>query len=421
MRTFKIVLVLSLISFALFSQDKPNSLEMDLRKDALNVYMRADNYVKEQIPFINYVRDKADADLIIIYTSQNTGSGGKEHIYYIEGQLRYEGELDTLRFSTNTNDTADEIRSSKVRILKIGLAKYIVNTPLAMYFDLNFNKPISAEVSTDNWNNWVFNIGLNGGLNGSESSTSLSLGTHFNTSRVTDDWRLSFTAYNSYSKTDFSYYGISASTTEKASGFTSDIVRSISDHLSVGFAGDITSSIFNNYDLKLKIEPVIEYNFYPYSQSTRRQLRLVYGVAASYNNYIDTTQFFKTEEYLLSHMIHSSYSIIQKWGTIGVSSTWRNYLHDFSINNFNLGSLVSLRVVKGLSVTVYATYSFIHDQISLRKGDVSAEDVFLNRQELSTSFSFRSGFGITYTFGSLYNNIVNPRISSLFYQGDGGK
>lgn len=413
-------LMFSMISFALFSQDKTDGSELDLRKDAINVYMEtADNYLKKEIPFINYVRDKAVADLMIIYTSQSTGSGGKEHTYYMEGQLRYEGEMDTLVFSTNTNDTADEIRSSKVRILKMGLAKYIVNTPLAKYFDLNFNKPISSEVTTDNWNNWVFNLGLNGGLNGSESSTNVSLGGHVNVSKVTEDWRLSFTAYNNYSKTDFNYYGITASTTEKGSGFASDIVRSISDHWSVGAEGNITSSIFNNYHLKVKAQPVIEYNFFPYSQSTRRQLRLVYGIGASYNNYMDTTQFFKTEEYLFSHMIHSSYNIIQKWGTIGVSTTWSNYLHDFSINNFNIGSLVSLRVVKGLSVTVYATYSFIHDQVSLRKGDVSAEDVFLNRQELSTSFSFHSGFGISYTFGSLYNNIVNPRISSLFYQGDG--
>ncbi len=414
---FGIAMIFS-ISLEADGQDNEEKKDDSLRNDALSVFMEADNYTKEAIPFINYVRDKAYADLIIIYTSQRTGSGGKEHTYYIEGQNRFDGEMDTLKFSTNTNDTTDEIRSTKVRILKLGLAEYIVKTPLAKFFDLSFSKPISANVSTDNWNNWVFNVGFNGGLNGNETSSNKSLTTHFNSSRVTEDWRLSFTAYQSYSKTDFSYNGISASTTEKASGLTSDVVRSISDHWSVGMAGDITSSIFNNYKIKLQFEPVIEYNIYPYSQSTRRQLRFVYGIGAGYNNYIDTTQFFKIEEFLLSHKIHASYNIIQKWGTIGISSTWSNYLHDFSFNNFNMGALVTLRVVKGLSVTIGGSYSFIHDQISLRKGDVSAEDVFLNRQELSTTYSFQSGFGITYTFGSLYNNIVNPRISSLFYKGD---
>lgn len=182
----------------------------------------------------------------------------------------------------------------------------------------------------------------------------------------------------------------------------------------MGLSANLFSSIYSNYDLSVSAQLVIEFNVYPYSESTRRQLRFVYGIGPHLNNYIDTTQFFKKEEVLFSHRIEASYNIIQKWGAIGFSTKWRNYLHDFSLNNINVGSLVSIKLVKGLSVIVGGSYSFIHDQVSLRKGNVSAEDVYLNRQELSSSFRFESGFGITYTFGSMYNNIVNSRLDGLF-------
>jgi hypothetical protein len=64
-----------------------------------------------------------------------------------------------------------------------------------------------------------------------------------------------------------------------------------------------------------------------------------------------------------------------------------------------------------MTVNLGGSYSFIHDQVSLRKGDASIEDVLLNRQELSTTFSYFTNFGVTYTFGSIYNNAVNPRFS----------
>jgi len=73
-----------------------------------------------------------------------------------------------------------------------------------------------------------------------------------------------------------------------------------------------------------------------------------------------------------------------------------------------------LKVAKGLSVYMGAGYSFIYNQISLRKGEASVEDVLLHQQELSTTFLYHSNFGVTYTFGSIYSNVVNPRLNSMF-------
>ena len=44
-----------------------NDAEPDsLRKDALNVFMNASDYIKREIPYVNYVRDLKDAGVYII-------------------------------------------------------------------------------------------------------------------------------------------------------------------------------------------------------------------------------------------------------------------------------------------------------------------------------------------------------------------
>jgi hypothetical protein len=415
MRTFTLLIMFSMISFTLFSQEQSIRSSDSLRKDAINVYMEAaDNYMKTEIPFVNYVRDKNDADLIIITTYQQTGAGGYEYTAFIEGQYRFSGMMDTLKVTTLPNETKDMIRSKTVNILKIGLMKYIVNTPLAEYIKIDFSQPIEGEVSTDNWNNWVFTTGIHGGLSGQESSNSHSIGSNINAGRVTSEWKLNFNMNYNYSHTEYSYYGVEAKSTEKSSNASTDIAKSLNNHWSVGISADVYTSIYSNYNLGVSLAPSIEYNFYPYSESTRRQLLVFYSIGAKYNNYIDTTVFFKTEELLYLQRITAAYNILQKWGSIIVSSSWSNYLHDFSLNNINMGGMISLRVARGLNVTIGGTYSFIHDQVNLRKGNASVEDVLLGRQELSTKFSFESGFGITYTFGSIYNNVVNPRLTQLF-------
>jgi hypothetical protein len=56
-----------------------------------------------------------------------------------------------------------------------------------------------------------------------------------------------------------------------------------------------------------------------------------------------------------------------------------------------------------------AQYARIHDQINLAKGNVSQEDVLLQRRQLATSYEYYGSIGIRYSFGSIYTNVVNPR------------
>jgi len=38
------------------------------------------------------------------------------------------------------------------------------------------------------------------------------------------------------------------------------------------------------------------------------------------------------------------------------------------------------------------------------------EEIIARQQALATHYSYFTGFGLSYTFGSIYNNVVNPRM-----------
>ena len=408
MKNILLILILLLSSVNIFSQEVNTGESDDLRKDALNVYMEASSYVKKEIPFINYVRDRKVADVVIIDTRQSTGSGGREYTFFLEGQGRFKGMRDTITYTTNPDDTEDLRRDKEVNTLKMGLMRYILKTPLKKYISIGFSEQIKEEVDSDRWNNWVFRTSLSGRANGQENRTSYSLTSSFSASKVTSDWKIDLDLSYDLDLEEINYDEYIFSK-RKSSEAELLMVRSLSDHWSVGGTSRVYSSIYSNYDLQVELMPGIEYDIFPYSESTRRQLRILYTAGFRYNNYRDTTRYFQTEELLWAHKIQAAFETVQKWGSIDMAATWSNYFHDFDLNNLSLYAGINLRVAKGLNFNVGGSYSFIRDQIHISKEDASVEDILLRLQEIATNYRFNINIGLSYTFGSIYNNVVNPR------------
>jgi hypothetical protein len=59
----------------------------------------------------------------------------------------------------------------------------------------------------------------------------------------------------------------------------------------------------------------------------------------------------------------------------------------------------------------------IHDQLNLVKQDLTYDEILLQRKEIATQYEYFVSFGLSYTFGSIYNNVVNPRFGN---SGSGG-
>ncbi len=414
MKVTSIIILLFLFSLSLFAEEDPKTPKKPLRKDAINVYMDASPYMKQEVPFINYVRDIQDADLVVLGTFQPTGSGGGEFSFFVDGRNRFSGVKDTVSFNTYADDSDEEVMQKGVRTLKMGMMKYMINTPLAEFIDILFTEPIEEEVSTDKWDNWVFTTNLNGSLQGQQSANAHALNTSFNAGRATQSWRISTGLYHNTSTTEYDYGDVKATDKKEESRIYGDVVKSLGEHCAIGVSSDVFKSIYSNYDLGFVVGPAIEYDIFPYSESTRRIFRFFYILNYGFNNYADTTVFLKTKESLWSQSLQTSYTNFQQWGTISFTAGYSNYLHDFSLNRLSVGAYVSVKIAKGLTFDMLGGYAFIHDQVSLRKGDASIEDVFLHRKELSTTYSYTTSIGITYRFGSIYNNVVNPRLEVLF-------
>jgi hypothetical protein len=77
--------------------------------------------------------------------------------------------------------------------------------------------------------------------------------------------------------------------------------------------------------------------------------------------------------------------------------------------NINFSEPLSETVSTDKWINWVYSASLVHDQISLPMGDTSLEDVLLRRKMQATDYQYYTSFGFTYTFGSIYNNAVNPR------------
>ena len=410
------IILIPFLFFCLFTNAQTDNSTDTLRKDALNVYMEANDYIKREIPFINYVRDIKEAHVYIISTNERTGSGGQTFSYFLVGQNEFAGMKDTVSFSSSPDDTQELKRQKEVSVLKMALMRYILRTPLAEYVKIDFSIPMKEEVSTDKWDSWVFSTRVNGFLNGQKSYNSSQVFGSFSANRVTKEWKLNFDLNFNNGIDKFKIDNKTIKSENISKSFNALIVKSIGEHWSLGGSGELGSSTYSNQDIEFKMMPGLEYNVFSYSESTRRMLKFLYSAGYFYHNYMDTTIYNKTREHLWGHSLEAVYRVVQKWGSINIGSEWRNYFHDWSLNNLSLNGSVEFRIAKGLSINIDSGASIIHDQLNLVKGGASTEEILLRRKELETQFSYFTSFGITYTFGSIYNNVVNPR----FRNGGGG-
>jgi hypothetical protein len=101
-------------------------------------------------------------------------------------------------------------------------------------------------------------------------------------------------------------------------------------------------------------------------------------------------------------------TLTRSWGTVELSADGSHYLHDITKNRLALYGSVSLRVIAGLSVSLSGGYDVINDQLALRKRNLTDVEQLLQLCETPTGYSYWTSVSVTYTFGSVFSNIVNP-------------
>lgn len=411
MRIKNLLFFLMLLSVTVFPQ-----AQSMIKDGAPNIYLdcRCDrSYIKEQIPIVNYVGDRKDADVHILFTDQRTGSGGREYSLLFIGLNEFEGLDDTVKYVTNQTETENQTRVKMADALKTGLARYVYRSKVApqmkiTYTNQNLTLPTNSS-ETDNWNFWVFRTSLRTSFNGQQTSNSNNFEGSLSANRVTAESKINFWLSNSYNESNYDYEDYKITSISRNQNFSTSFIYSIDDHWSWGIWGSANKSTYGNIKLGLNASPGVEYNFFPYAEANQRQLRVEYRINTRLNQYEKETIYFKTKENLLSHSMNVSLELIEQWGNIGAGIRGSNYLHDFNLYSIGADGFVSLKLVRGLALDMRGTYSKINNQIALPKGDATLEEVLLHRKEIKTQYSYNFSIGISFTFGSIYNNAINPR------------
>jgi hypothetical protein len=385
------------------------------------------DFIVTDVNFVNWMRDRFDADVQILVSGLTNGGGGTENTITFIGRRAFEGMADTLILNTLPNDPDDRIRRELARVFKLGLTRYVAKSPIASrvqvaYF-APFGRPAQQQASAadlkDKWNLWTYTTNMNAFVRAEDRQQSVNASLSLSANRATEKWKMNFSLSGNLNEQRFEIPptatrpAFTVTNEQRTYNATSLIVRSLSSHWSAGLKLGAGFSDFLNQDLALRAQPAIEYNLFPWTEQTRRQLTFLYNVGPNYYDYQRTTVFDRDNETRFSQQATASYVARQSWGSSNVSLDWLNYLHDFNRHALTLSGNVDLRLGRGFSLNIGGSAARINDQIYLPRAGNTEEEILLQRQALETGFRITTNIGIRYTFGSIYNTIVNQRFSSL--------
>jgi hypothetical protein len=394
----------------------------ELRSVAPNVYLDCDRrtcdfeYIKTEITFVNYVLDRQGADVHVIVTRQQTGSGGNEYTIAFIGQNRHEGKDATLKFYSKPTDTEDQFRRGFVNILKQGFIPYVYDTPLAEFISISYaqRKDFRPTPVFDPWHYWVFGLGVRGNGEFEDQSEKYSYQLNASANRTTEAGKFRLYAGVSYNRRRYDIPGeepIISKTNRKS--LSTSLIRSLNGHWAWGGTVSFYSSTYDNARIYASLGPAVEFNIFPYAEATRRELRIQYRLAYSMRDYYEITIYGKESEELFSQALQAILEVKEPWGSVGASVQGSTYIPDLKYNNLRADLGVYVNLFKGLSFNVGGQFSRIRDQLSLPGRDYTPEEILLELKRLATGYYLRFEVGLNYRFGSIYSNVVNPTFGNI--------
>lgn len=392
--------------FDLAAQGTEDNKPLKIFFDAYGSLFR---YVQTDLDYVDIVRNPELAEIYILMNSTRTGSGGEEYTLTFVGQNGFTGINDTLSHTIQQNTPNDKRNDEIVKLIKIGLVRYIAKTPNKKFLNIEFNKKFEKEIKKDNWDGWVFGVGVNGSFEAEESQKQVEWELDIDVDRVSEDSKFKIDANISNDLETYTSDDGESSISKRRRFIRSLYVLSISDHFSAGFFTGFRNNTYDNIKSSFDFAPAIEYNYFPYQESVRRNFTFLYRIGYLYQNYYNETIYFKNSENLFRHSLSIGYRINETWGDARFFLTSSSFLHDFSKNRIELWSRFSYMLSGSFSFNVQAEISYINDQLYLEQNGASLEEVLLNQKSLATQYQYQIRLGFQYTFGSIYNNVVNTR------------
>ena len=381
-------------------------------------------YYRTEIPWVTWVRDQADAHLHVIVTDQNTGVGGREYQLDFLGLGERSDYVDQTLYQSLPTDTQRERLDGVNYALAVGFARFAQYAGFRNIVQFSAGEGgapppdvglVTSEEVQDPWNLWVFRMNGNGNFRGESSEQRRQFRGGFNASRVTPTWKQNYNFFINY---NFQENDLSDGVfVDERTDFNvnTTVVYAVAEHWSVGFTSRVGRNVRQNQQRTARLTPALEYSFFPYEEATRRSLTAFYEIGPEHFDYLEETQDRLFEETRFQQRLSIEFAQRQPWGDAQVRLQGSHFLHDLDRNNLELRGELSFRVTRGLDVDVGANYIFVADQLYLPLAELSDEEILTGARRIATDKEYGIFFGLSYQFGSIFNNVVNNR-----FPGGGG-
>ncbi len=402
------------------------------RNGALRIYLECatwgcdSRHFRTEITFVSWVRDVQDSQLHVIMTSQSTGSG-REYVLDFLGREELEGYEEQLTYSHSGTDTDDERTRGLTGVLAVGLAQASIAAGYQGPFTVMAEDYPGTEVPDlppglqgevdDPWDYWVFSIGGNVEVEAESRQDEESFSGRFSADRTTEKWKIDIGAYGSFSTRDVELSEGTRTYDRESWAGSARVAYSVAERWSVGVEMGSNASTSRNVDLSVAGGGGLEYSFFPYREWTRRRMTLQLLTFARYYNYEERTIFEKLSETVPEASLRWSLGFRQPWGNANFGASAQTLLNDFDKNSVEVGGRLSFRITRGLEWNISGDYERVRDQLYISAEGVSDEEVLIRLRELQTDYEFSLRTGLSFTFGSIYNNIVNNRFGDLHGRG----
>lgn len=380
-----------------------------------------DDYVRLETPWVDFVRDRTDADVHLLITSIRTGAGGERYTLAFLGLGPFAGRSDTLTYMHNVGDTDDVGRRGLTRTIQLGLGPYIARTAaasrIAMRLDDQGGARPAAPPQDDPWRSWVFDIDAFAGLRDEERQSEFEWGGSVEANRITGRWKFGALGDAFFNESRFMIDNDDGTTSEietirESYSAGAVLVRSHGPHWGTGIQTRVGASTFSNTKLAVRAAPAVEFSVFPYDEFTRRQLTLQYSLGISRFEYRQETIFGKLTETRPTHALVVGYDLTQPWGETDITLETSRYLDNSAQWRFSASGELELRIARGFSIDFGANASLIRDQLSIPKEGATPEEILLELRELQSDYRYNAFLSLSYTFGSIFSAVVNPRFGT---------
>ncbi len=375
------------------------------------------DYLRREITFINYVRDRRDGQIHVLVTARRAAAGFELTFDFI-GLRMFEGDDVSYVYLASSTNTADETRAGVAQMIRVGVLHYLAKTPLIDLMEIRQQvqqieeRFLVVDPTDDPWNFWVFRFGFNGRTSGEDRRSNRNVTVNVSANRTTADWKLRINANLRYDDRRFILNsGNESFALTRQMSISHQAVKSLGGHWGASFKAAALQATFVNQGFTWGVLPGLEYNFFPYTESSRRSFTITYELGITHYDYIEETIFEKTSELLYDHGLQTDFTAVQPWGEAELSIETAQFLTDLDQWRVVLNGRLQFRIFRGLSFNVRGNWAAIRDQRYLPARGQTDEEILLERRALATDSRHSISVGFSYTFGSIFNNVVNPRFT----------